>query len=83
MANRKPYLLVNDEYGDKKCIEFPTYRELLKNLKSVIKEQKRIEGRFYEGYVSVFRQRRGEWGEWFERWKLEDEKLVKIKEGWM
>lgn len=56
---------------------FNTYRELKKALRECI-----IESKF--GWVSVYRSRRGEWGEWFEHWAIgKGEKLVKIKEGWM
>ena len=33
--------------------------------------------------VSVSRSRRGEWGEWFERYEWEKGKFEKTKEGWM
>jgi hypothetical protein len=34
--------------------------------------------------VSVFRHRRGEWGEWFENWQFNAEREPTIvKEGWM
>jgi hypothetical protein len=36
------------------------------------------------GEVSVYRTRRGEWGEWFENWKLNGKGKPYIeKEGWM
>jgi hypothetical protein len=34
-------------------------------------------------YVSVYRSKRGEWGEWFEHWQLDSNgKPVIIKQGW-
>ena len=56
-------------------IFFKTYRELLKNLKTLIKNTA------YE--VVVYRSRRGEWGEWFEYWELDaNDKLRIYKKGW-
>jgi len=37
----------------------------------------------YNGVVNVYRERRGEWGEWFEHWSLINGKPTIIKEGWM
>ena len=56
--------------------EFKTYRELLKKLPELIKQDDDSEGLF------VLRTRRGEWGEWFERWKLVEGKPAIIKQGW-
>jgi hypothetical protein len=61
--------------------EFPTYAELKKNLKKLIQESPDHE-------VTIFRSRRGEWGEWFEKWILSSynynngEPII-IKQGWM
>jgi len=84
MAHRRPYAFLNyvhkawdsnrTESHDTR--EFPSYRELRKNLVSLLKEDK-------ENIVTVYRQRRGEWGEWFEKWGLLDGKPVKLKEGWL
>ena len=32
--------------------------------------------------VTVYRSKRGEWGEWYEVWKLENDKAVIVKQGW-
>lgn len=84
MAHRRPYVFLNHVYKawdsrqteSHDTREFPSYRELLKNLKDLLKEDQ-------ENIVTVYRQRRGEWGEWFEKWGLVDGKPVKLKEGWM
>lgn len=55
--------------------EFSTYKELIKNLPKFIRDNEDKE-------IHVFRQRRGEWGEWFEIWEMNGDKLVKVKEGW-
>ena len=84
MAHRRPYVFLNYVYKawdtnqteSHETREFPSYRELLKNLVALLNEDK-------ENIVTVYRQRRGEWGEWFEKWGLLDGKPVKLKEGWM
>lgn len=88
MSNFKPQLTIITEetrrdyansYGKKnpyKTIQYPTYRELKKNLKKHLEEN-------LEATISVSRSRRGEWGEWFENWQLVNGKPVIVKEGWM
>ena len=84
MAQRKPYAFLNNVYKawDSNNIEshdtreFNTYRELLKNLRSMLKADQ-------ENIITVYRQRRGEWGEWFEKYGLVDDKPVLLKQGWL
>lgn len=96
MAKRrsnKPYVMTINEDGDTVFVEYETYRELLKNLKQVLKDylsfRHRSRDRFVQGgisnreYVTVLRSRRGEWGEWFEHWKLDNENISIINKGWM
>ena len=71
---RKPYQPYMVESHETK--EFPTYRELLKNLKELLYASD-------EQIVTVYRTRRGEWGEWFEKWGMYNGKPVLLKEGWM
>jgi len=59
-----------------KSIQYPTYRELRKNLRKHLEEN-------LEPTVSVYRSRRGEWGEWFEHWCISGNKICLIKKGWM
>lgn len=56
-------------------IEYPTYSELKKHLLSAIRESDNEE-------ITVFRQRRGEWGEWYEVWRIQSRKPVIYKQGW-
>lgn len=58
-----------------KWIEFPTYRELLKALPEYFKTS-------CEAEIHVFRQRRGEWGEYFEIHVSDGKKSRIIKQGW-
>jgi len=81
--SKKPYVFLNNVYQldafQRKTHDtrtFNTYREILKNLVSLLKEDR-------ENIVTVYRTRRGEWGEWFEKWGLVDDKPVKLKEGWL
>jgi hypothetical protein len=41
--------------------QFPTYAEVKKNMVDLLKESP-------NSSVTVYRHRRGEWGEWFEHW---------------
>lgn len=59
-----------------KTIPYPTYAALKKDLK------KHLDANL-EAQICVSRSRRGEWGEWFENWKLENGKPVIVKQGWM
>jgi len=84
MAHRRPYAFLNNvrKAWDRNQIEshdtrtFPSYRELKKNLVAMLNEDQ-------EHIVTVYRHRRGEWGEWFEKWGLYEGKPVKLKEGWL
>jgi hypothetical protein len=88
MSKFKPQLTVitdetlrdaNNSYPRKspyKTIRYKTYVELKKNIKKHLKEN-------LEAQISVSRSKRGEWGEWFENWRLEDGEPTIIKEGWM
>tara|TARA_R110000772_G_C13310268_1_gene440075 strand:+ start:17588 stop:17869 length:282 start_codon:yes stop_codon:yes gene_type:complete len=58
-------------------IQYKTYAELLRNLKEHLKVNIDDDG------VNVLRSRRGQWGEWYEHWKLDNnENPTIIKEGW-
>ena len=88
MSNFKPQVTIITEetrreyvngYGKKspyKTIQYPTYRELKKNIQRHLEEN-------LEATISVSRSRRGEWGEWFENWQLVNGKPGIIKQGWM
>lgn len=54
---------------------YPTYRELKKDLPFYL-------GISHTGEVFVTRYRRGEWGEYFEVWRLVNGKPKIIREGW-
>ena len=58
--------------------EFNTYAELKKNIRSLIEEN---QGE--TNCLTVSRTRRGEWGEWFEKWSIINGKPQIWKQGWM
>lgn len=73
-ANRhNEYMLDGKEY---KSFVFPTYAELKSKLRSIMEKYNVHE-------VCVSRSRRGEWGEYWEKWILSDGKLRIISKGWM
>jgi hypothetical protein len=87
MSNFKPEIRVitretNRDYHNRQgksayvSIQYPTYKELKKNLLRHLQEN-------LEPVVQVYRSRRGEWGEWFEHWHLVNGKPQIIKQGWM
>ena len=55
--------------------QFATYSEVKKRIKDLLKVS-------VDNEVSVYRHRRGEWGEWFEKWSLISGKPTIIKQGW-
>jgi hypothetical protein len=56
---------------------FKTYTELKKALKDYI-----LHNHIGDDRVFVIRSRRGEWGEWFEKWELVNGKPKITKQGW-
>ena len=67
---RKPVFYIGNELK-----EFPTYQKLKTELKKVLKKTNET--------ITVFRSRRGQWGEWFEKWECVNGKPKIVKEGWM
>ena len=83
MSNFKPSFTIrkrNPDSWDKKpyhYFSFPTYRELKRKLVGIMQEHNVDE-------VCVSRSLRGEWGEFYEYWRLDSNgKLVMGKSGWM
>ncbi len=82
---KRPFitLYVEKPWGDVIVTEkyFPTYREAQKSLKKILLRGGDEHGKIHS--ICVTRFKRGEWGEWFERWELCDGKPQIIKQGWM
>ena len=55
--------------------QFATYSEVKKRMRDLLAISKNNE-------VSVYRHRRGEWGEWFEKWAMINGKPTIFKQGW-
>jgi len=54
-------------------LRFKTYRELKKELPKYLK---------YQSEITVTRSRRGDWGEWFEKWQMVNGKPKIVKQDW-
>lgn len=61
-----------------KVVVYDTYAKLKKDIKNIIIEN----NKYSNDEVFVTRSRRGQWGEWFERWDMVNGKVTVIKEGW-
>ena len=60
-----------------KTERFNTYAELKKALKDYI-----LHNHIGDDEVFVSRSRRGQWGEYFEKWELVNNKPTIVKQGW-
>ena len=73
------FLMRNTKYPydtpNHKTVWYKTYRKLKADLKRLMRE-------YSVDTVTVYRSRRGEWGEFYEKWELSGNKLYLIKSGW-
>lgn len=85
MAQRRPYVSYKKyaydadvmEYKPNKSFTLPTYAEVKKRIAEFLNDSD-------DTMVCVYRERRGQWGEWFEHWQFNAErKPVIVKQGWM
>lgn len=81
MSNRfvyKPWATYRNQYGKDVTKTFPTYAKLRNAMKAMMNDS-------IDNVVDVTRTRRGTWGQWFERWAINEatNKLEKIKETWL
>ncbi len=76
MSNRRSKRPWLSHSGSEYDFIYPTYEELKKDLKKRINESP-------DGVVDVIRTRRGEWGQWFEKWELINNKPRLIEETWL
>ena len=75
MAQRRPYISY-DKDRKSKGFTLPTYAEMKKRMAEFLEESD-------DKKASVYRESRGEWGEWFEHWEFNyARKPVIVKEGW-
>ena len=76
--SKKPLASYRSQNGTDECRVFDTYTKLRGAMRTMMSDS-------LDNTIDVIRTRRGEWGEWFERWSINEDnnKLVKIKETWM
>lgn len=80
MPSFSPYAIINKVESTSEIkghyIRFKRYSELKKSIIELINKS-------YDGEVHVLRSRRGKWGEWNEKWKLNHlGKPFIFEEGW-
>jgi hypothetical protein len=75
---KKPWASYRSQNGTDECRVFDTYAALRGAMKAMMSDS-------VDNVVEVTRTRRGEWGQWFERWAINEatNKLEKIKETWL
>jgi len=75
---KKPWANYRSQNGTDECRTFDSYRALRKAMKEMMNDS-------VDNVVEVTRTRRGEWGQWFERWAINEatNKLEIIKETWL
>lgn len=71
----KPVLYTNNHSHKADVWICNTYREAKKKIPEALKQS-------ITGQIEIYRSKRGQWGEWFEHWKLVNGKPKIIKEGW-
>lgn len=64
------------DVGTKYDVEYPTYRELVKDLPKLFREHNVND-------INVTRQLRGEWGQYREVWELVNGKPKIVEETWL
>jgi hypothetical protein len=74
----KPWASYRSQNGTDECRVFDTYTKLRGAMKAMMSDS-------LDNVVDVTRTRRGEWGQWAERWAINEQtnKLEKIKETWL
>lgn len=76
--SNKPWASYCNREGKNVDKTFPTYAKLRRAMKAMMSDS-------IDNVIGVTRTRRGEWGQWFERWAINEQtnKLEKIKETWL
>ena len=70
-----PTVSYTDNNGKNKSFIVKTYAEVKRRMKAFMQDS-------FDENVSVYRHRRGEWGEWFEHWSKIGSKCQITKQGW-
>lgn len=71
----KPMVMYRDNNGSNVSLTIKTYAEVKRKMNAFMNDS-------VNDCVSVYRHRRGEWGEWFEHWEKQGNKNVIVKQGW-
>lgn len=77
-GDKKPFVWYRSHNGTDECRVFDTYSKLRSSMKAMMADS-------VDNVLTVTRTRRGEWGQWFENWQIDEStnKLIKVKEGWL
>lgn len=77
-GDKKPFVWYRSQNGTDECRVFDTYSKLRSSMRAMMSDS-------VDNVLTVTRTRRGQWGEWFEHWQIDEStnKLTKVKEGWM
>jgi hypothetical protein len=71
----KPTVSYINENGKNISLTLPKYSEVKKRMNAFMKDS-------FDEYITVYRHRRGEWGEWYEKWAKTGKKCKIIEQGW-
>jgi len=71
----RPSVHYRNEKGENVILTISTYKEVKKRMNAFMNDS-------FDECVSVYRHRRGEFGEWFEHWQKQSKKNVIVKQGW-
>jgi hypothetical protein len=77
-TEKKPFVWYRSQNGTDECRVYDTYAILRSKMKALMADS-------IDNVLTVTRTRRGEWGQWFEEWHIDEytNKLTKVKEGWL
>ena len=71
----RPSVSYRNQEGKLVSVLPSTYAEVKKRMREFMSDS-------IDNCVSVYRHRRGEWGEYYEKWQKQGNKNVIIKQGW-
>jgi len=74
-SSKKPFVDIDNGIKCESRV-FKTYTELKRNIHGILERNSDSE-------ITVTRTKRGEWGQWFEKWKLIGNKPTIVKSGWL
>lgn len=77
-GDKKPFVWYRSQNGTDEFRVFDTYSKLRSSMRAMMADS-------VDNVLIVTRTRRGQWGQWFEHWHIDEStnKLIKTKEGWL